>query len=144
MARPPRIPMLLPLDQTVTCFITICVANRRPTLNNPEVFGAILKFCDPHEQWQTLAAVVMPDHMHAFVRPLASRDAKVTQYSAGLKRFVRRETKAAWKWQNGVFDRLLRRNEFAESKWIYMRENPVRAGLVIRWEDWPYAIGYHM
>jgi len=45
---------------------------------------------------------------------------------------VRRETKAAWKWQDGVFDRLLRRDESAESKWIYMREDPVRAGLVRR------------
>ena len=86
----------------------------------------------------------MPDHFHALVRPLASRDAKITQYSAGLKRFVRRETNAAWKWQDGVFDRLLRRNESVESKWIYMRENPVRAGLVRRWKDWPDAIGYHL
>ena len=52
------------------------------------------------------------------------------RYSAGLKRFVRRETNAVWKWLDGVFDRLLRRDECAESKWIYMRENPVRAGLV--------------
>ena len=104
---PPRIPVWLPLDQTVTYFITFCVADRRPILNNPEVFGAILKFCDLHEDWQTLAAVVMPDHFHALVRPLANRDAKITQYSAGLKRFVRRETKATWKWQDGVFDRLL-------------------------------------
>jgi REP element-mobilizing transposase RayT len=116
MARPPRIPVWLPLDQTVAYFITICVARRQPILDNPEAFGAILKFCDLHEQWQTIAAVVMPDHMHALVRPLASRDAKVTQYSAGLKRVVRRETKTTWKWQDGVFDRLLRRNEFAESK----------------------------
>ena len=57
---------------------------------------------------------------------------------------MRRETKAIWKWQDGVFDRLLRRDEFAESKWINMRENPVRAGLVRRWEDWPYAIGYQV
>jgi REP element-mobilizing transposase RayT len=85
-------------------------------LNNLEVFGAVLKFCDLHEDWQTLAAVVMPDHFHALVRPQASRDAKITQYSAGLKRFVRRETNATWKWQDGVFDRLLRRNESAESK----------------------------
>ena len=144
MARPPRIPVWLPLDQTVTYFITICVGGRRPVLNNPEIFGAILKICDLHEQWKTVAAVVMPDHFHALVRPVANRDAKITQYSAGLKRFVRRETKATWKWQDGVFDRLLRRDESAESKWIYMRENPVRAGLVRRWEDWPYAIGYHV
>ena len=121
-----------------------CVGSRRPVLNNPEIFVAILKICDLREQWETVAAVVMPDHLHALVRPVANRDAKITQYSAGLKRFVRRETKAAWKWQDGVFDRLLRRDESAESKWIYMRENPVRAGLVRRWEDWPYAIGYHV
>ena len=144
MARPPRIPVWLPLDQTITYFITICVRGRRPVLNNPDVFGAILKFCDLHKDWQTLAAVVMPDHFHALVRPVTSRDATVTQYSAGLKRVVRHETNATWKWQDGVFDRLLRRDESAESKWIYMRENPVRAGLVRRWEDWPYAIGYHV
>ena len=144
MARPPRIPVWLPFNQAVTYFITFCVADRRPTLNNPENFGAVLNFCDLHEHWQTLAAVVMPDHFHALVRPRASRDARITQYSAGLKRFVRRETKAAWKWRDGVFDRLLRRDESAESKWIYMRENPVRAGLVRRWEDWPFAIGYHV
>ena len=79
MARPPRIPVWLPLDQTVTYFITICVAGRKPVLNNPVVFGAILKFCDLNEEWQTLAAVVMPDHFHALVRPLASRDEKITQ-----------------------------------------------------------------
>jgi hypothetical protein len=89
MARPPRIPVWLSLDQTVTYFITICVVPRLPILNNPEVFGAIVKFCDLHEDWQTLAAVVMPDHLHTLVRPLANRDAAVTQYSAGLKRFVR-------------------------------------------------------
>ena len=91
MARPPRIPVWLPLDQTVTYFITICVGGRRPVLDNPEIFGAILKICDLQEQWETVAAVVMPDHLHALVRPLANRDAKITQYSAGLKRFVRRE-----------------------------------------------------
>ena len=143
MARPPRIPIWLPLDQTVTYFITICVGVRRPVLNNPETFGAILTIVTCMNNGKP-SRVVMPDHLHALVRPLANRDARITQYSAGLKRFVRRETKAAWKWQDGVFDRLLRRDESAESKWIYMRENPVRAGLVRRWEDWPFAIGYHV
>jgi hypothetical protein len=25
----------------------------------------------------------------------------------------------------------------------YIRENPVRAGFVTRWENWPYLIGYN-
>ena len=76
----------------------------------------------------------MPDHLHALVSPL-DRDARVTQFSAALKRFVLREVKLDWKWQDGVFDRLLRWEESAESKWLYLRENPVRTGLVSCWED---------
>jgi hypothetical protein len=57
-----------------------------------------------------------------------------------LKRFVGKRCGAEWKWRQGVFDRLLRRDEFVGSKWEYIRENPVRAGLVTRWEEWPYII----
>ena len=31
-----------------------------------------------------------------------------------------------------------------EEKWEYMRENPVRAGLVSHWSDWPYRIGFEL
>ncbi len=141
MARPPRIPVWLPPDQNVVFFITICTANRQRTLDNPEVFTAVKDFCAANAKWQTLAAVIMPDHLHALVSPL-DRDAPIIQFSAGLKRFVLREVKASWKWQEGVFDRLLRREEPAEAKWLYMRENPVRAGLASSWEDWPYYIGF--
>ena len=41
-------------------------------------------------------------------------------------------------WQPGFFDHLLRTAESYEQKWHYVRENPVRTGLVIRVEDWPY------
>jgi REP element-mobilizing transposase RayT len=122
-------------------FITICVEGRQRTLDNPRVFSAVKDYCAANPKWQTLAAVVVPDHLHALASPL-DRDAPIAQFSAGLKRFVRREVKANWKWQDGVFDRLLRHGESAESKWLYMRENPVRAGLVLCWEDWSYSIGF--
>jgi REP element-mobilizing transposase RayT len=41
-------------------------------------------------------------------------------------------------WQPGFFDHLLRSEESYEQKWRYVRENPVRAGLASRAEDWPY------
>jgi REP element-mobilizing transposase RayT len=134
MSRPPRIPVWLPPNQRVVYFITICTADRLRVLNNPQVFAAVRTFCASNRNWQTLAAVIMPDHLHALVSPL-DRDARVTQFSAALKRFVLREVKLDWKWQDGVFDRLLRWEESAESKWLYLRENPVRTGLVSCWED---------
>jgi REP-associated tyrosine transposase len=143
MARPPRISVWLRDDQTVTYFLTLCVEDRRSVLDNPAALQAIQTFCRENANWHTIAAIAMPDHFHALVCPLKDREAKITQFSAGLKRFVRRQTRATWKWQEGVFDRLLRRDEFAESKWVYIQENPVRAGLVERWEDWPYLIDYN-
>jgi REP element-mobilizing transposase RayT len=122
-------------------FITICVADRMRVLNDLRIFAAVNGFCASNPTWQTLAAVIMPDHLHALVSPF-DRETAIIQFSAGLKRFVRRSVAANWQWQDGVFDRLLRREESAESKWLYMRENPVRAGLVSRWQDWPYYIGF--
>ena len=42
-------------------------------------------------------------------------------------------------WQDGFFDHVLRDCESYGEKWEYMRMNPVRAGLVVRPEDWPYV-----
>jgi len=48
-------------------------------------------------------------------------------------------TAASTIWQRGFFDHLLRNEESYGQKWNYVRENPVRAGLIQRFEDWPYA-----
>ena len=40
-------------------------------------------------------------------------------------------------WQPDYFDRYLRSSESYPEKWQYVVQNPVRAGLVIRVEDWP-------
>jgi hypothetical protein len=34
--------------------------------------------------------------------------------------------------------------ESAEEKWEYIREDPVREGLVSHWSDWPYRIGFEL
>ncbi|HSP44953.1 MAG TPA: hypothetical protein VLO30_03075, partial [Chthoniobacterales bacterium] len=42
-------------------------------------------------------------------------------------------------WQRRFFDHVLRSDESYTQKWNYVRENPVRAGLVMNATDWPYA-----
>jgi REP element-mobilizing transposase RayT len=87
-----------------------------------------------------LAAVLMPDHLHVVVAP-EDRDAKVGNFSGALKRWIREELGASWKWQPGCFDRLLRSDESLHEKWRYLQENPVRGGLVSNSGNWPYQIG---
>ncbi len=42
-------------------------------------------------------------------------------------------------WQENFFDHRLRRDESGEQKWHYIHDNPVRAGLVEKPEDWPWV-----
>jgi hypothetical protein len=48
-----------------------------------------------------------------------------------------------WRWQEGSFDRLLRSDESLSEKWEYLRQNPMRAGLVKHSEDWPYQFQFN-
>lgn len=41
-------------------------------------------------------------------------------------------------WQTDFRDTQLRRHESYAAKWEYVRQNPVRAGLVKHADEWPY------
>jgi REP element-mobilizing transposase RayT len=103
-------------------------------------FSAFKRAVARLRHWKVLAAVLMPDHLHVVVAP-EDRDAKVGNFSGALKRWIREELGASWKWQPGCFDRLLRSDESLHEKWRYLQENPVRAGLVSNSGNWPYQIG---
>lgn len=143
MGHPPRIPVWLHWDQSVVYFVTLCVESRRPVLANEEAFSAFTNAIAKLRDWSVLAAILMPDHLHVIVSPVNDREAKVGNFSAAIKRWMRQELKASWKWQVGCFDRLLRSDESVHDKWLYTEENPVRAGLVSRWQDWPYRYEFN-
>ena len=138
MGHPPRIPVWLRWEQSVIYFVTICVESRKPVLANDAAFAAFQNAAGKLRDWKVLAAILMPDHLHALVAPTSDREEKLGNFSGAIKRWMRRQLNASWKWQPGSFDRLLRSDESAHDKWLYIEENPVRAGLVRRWEDWPY------
>jgi putative transposase len=144
MAHPPRIPVWLMGDQSVIYFVTLCENKRRPAWNNVTFFtafqNAVQRLSD-NNLWFIRSAIVMPDHLHLLASPLQTRDQKVGNLSAALKRWINAELpNRDWNWEPGAFDRLLRREENAQQKWEYMRANPVRAGFVVDWEDWPWSI----
>jgi putative transposase len=112
-------------------------------LANDETFVAFTEVAQLVGNWTMIAAVLMPDHVHLLAAP-NERDRPVGSLSAAIKRAMRRRLRATWEWQAGSFDRLLRSDESADDKWNYMRDNPVRAGLVDHWSDWPYQIGFKL
>jgi len=84
--------------------------------------------------------VLMPDHVHLFVR--GDQEFLLGPWIGALKQALARAI--GWSkskgqiWQEGFFDHVLRNDESMSQKWEYIRQNPVRAGLVDRPEDWPY------
>ena len=144
MAEPPRLPaILLPWEQPIIYFVTICVKDRRKVLATPEVFDAIKATISQLRKWRVLAGVIMADHVHWVVSPVDDRDLSVGDFSHGFKRLLRqRLDPQSWEWQRGCFDRLLRSDDNLRSKWIYVKDNPVRHGLVHKAEDWPYYLDF--
>jgi REP element-mobilizing transposase RayT len=129
-------------------FITTCVAGRVPLLATAES-ARILRdqFAQAPRRygWRVGRYVIMPDHIHFFCAPGGERDpTSLSTFVAGLKMWSARSILAATRrapplWQREFFDRLLRSDKSYEAKWTYVRENPVRAGLVDKAEDWPFG-----
>jgi len=143
MGHPPRIPVWLKGDQEVVYFVTLCVRGRHKVLDNPEAFAAFTNAAARLQNWSVIAGLLMPDHLHILAAP-AEREAPVGNLTGAIKRWMRQDLGAWWHWQPGSFDRLLRSDESAHDKWLYIRENPARAGLVARSEDWPYFLGFEL
>jgi REP element-mobilizing transposase RayT len=79
--------------------------DRKRVLANDAAFTAFTNAAEKLREWRVLAAILMPDHLHVVVAP-SERDARLGNFSAALKRWMREELDASWEWQSGCFDRL--------------------------------------
>lgn len=93
-----------------------------------------------------LALVVMPDHVHGLLAPLRDREGRpfplvdILQCAKSVTahRINRLLHRAGTVWEEESFDHILRSDESLEEKCQYIRENPVKAGLVERAEDYQW------
>ena len=138
--RPPRLPTLFADHGTPLFFVTCCIEERKHVLASNAVHAAFCAFAQRDQDDFGVAVgryVLMPDHMHLFLRlPPSMR-------LSDWVRQVKRTLTLTWapktaSWQRGFFDHLIRHDESYSEKWQYVRQNPVRAGLVTRTEEWPF------
>ena len=123
-------------------FITFCTHKRLKLLDSPTVQGAFESFCHAAKDRHIFVGryVIVPDHVHFFVS-LPELDG-LAVWMKSLKNFLSKTLKAsgypAPHWQKGYFDHVVRSEIARESKWIYVRMNPVRHGLVDGCDKWLY------
>lgn len=153
---PPRLPVVFQNYDPPLYLVTFNTLLRRPLLACGEVHQAFRDYAEHGFSFHISVGryVLMPDHIHMFIR--IGRDMKLSRWESGLKqclgktlaqlgykRTIIPQSKLESFWQPGFFDHLLRHNESYAEKWDYVWHNPVRAGLVVKPEDWPYQGEVH-
>jgi putative transposase len=117
-------------------FVTFATYERRKVLASYAVHNAFVAFATNASSDHNIAVgryVIMPDHLHLFVR--GPDDFQLGRWIGLLKQSLGKEigrtgtSPAIWQ----------RTNESYSQKWNYVRDNPVRAGLVANAADWPYS-----
>ena len=127
------------VDEKDKWFVTICCQPRgRNQLASPvpaAVYRGALAFYEASGMARSVISVLMPDHLHVIAQ--FDHRAGMPRIISALKQHLARH--AGVSWQKGFFDhRLSGEHEVAE-KCRYVRNNPVRAGLCAKVEDWPYT-----
>lgn len=92
-------------------------------------------------EWTSLAFCLMPNHYHLVL------SAPLEHLSAGMHRlncvyamrFNRRYDRVGHLFQNRFDARLIEGDRHLLAVRRYVIENPVRAGLCRRWEEWPWS-----
>jgi REP element-mobilizing transposase RayT len=123
--------------------LTTVVYERNPIFTQPETAEIILsslRWLENHGKMVLEAAVVMPDHLH-FVAELHMGTLAELMHS--LKSYTARMINILLKrrgrlWQAQYYDHAIRKDEVLHDVVVYCLNNPVRAGLVTDFHEYPY------
>ncbi len=130
-------------------FVTFGVSARSPVSVPPDFSSnsaaAILEqliWLRHGEYYRLEAYVIMPNHVHILFTPLPDyRIGPVMRQIKGvssleINRFLGRKGSF---WQPDSFDHIIRNHEDWMDKFDYIHQNPVKAGLVAKPEDYPFS-----
>ena len=126
------------------CFVTIATKGKRAIFSErhlAEDFVTLLRTACKENGIPLYAYCVMPDHVHLLM------SASETKGIIDLVREIKSlSTRLAWQhghkgaiWQRSFYDHFLRRDEDCMVSAKYIIGNPVRKGIVERWEDYPFS-----
>jgi REP element-mobilizing transposase RayT len=112
----------------------------------PALTSSIIAFTTNGKKHNLYAAVIMPDHAHLLLTPLADQTGWPFSLATILKLIKGTSARSANKimgtegpvWQEESFDHVLRSDESMTQKLEYIRQNPVRKGLVAHPDSYPW------
>jgi REP element-mobilizing transposase RayT len=123
-------------------FLTVIARARRPYFATEAAAMTFNRVWSDRSKWQVGEYVLMPDHVHLFVRPCKPGESGLREWVTWWKRSVSRDL-GVHAWHRSVWDTRIRSIESYNQKKEYVRQNPVRAGLVKIPDEWPYRGKIH-
>ena len=123
--------------------LTTVVQARKPVFTQPQPAKIVLESLQWLEKNKIIdleAAVVMPDHLH-FIAWLQT--GSLSRVMQSLKGYTARKINSLLNqkgsfWQAQYHDHAIRKDEVLEKVIMYCLTNPVRAGLVEDFHEYPY------
>lgn len=124
-------------------FLTLVAHGRKRLFANPNLHAMFMAFAARSVDYGVAVGryVLMPDHLHLFAG-FAPDSIPLSDWIKSLKNTLSKcltlQGVRAPHWQKGFFDHVLRSDESYDEKWHYVKNNPVRAGLVIDAAEWQF------
>lgn len=126
-------------------FITICTRGKNIYFKVKEfadrIIASLMAYRDKLK-FRVYVYCLMPDHLHLLINP-ADSGKSIPMIIGGFKSIT---SMVAWTkgikgklWQGRYYDHILRKNEDLSDVGQYILNNPVRKGIVVKWEDYRYC-----
>jgi len=124
-----------------TYFFTVTLKDRRSDLlvQNVEILREAWRNAASRVRHDILAAVILPDHLHALITMRDASDDYPRLWQDIKKGFTRRLETRSSPWQPRYWEHTIRDQEDLQAHSDYIHINPVKHGLVSRAVDWPYS-----
>jgi putative transposase len=137
--------MKLAPQEVRTFFLTIVTWQRRSIFLSEPLIALLLETIACYQsqgKFQIHEFVIMPNHLHLLITPdfETSLEKAVQLIKGGFSFRVKKETRSNLEiWQASFTEHRVRDYEDYEKHVTYIRENPVRAGLALRAQDYLYG-----
>ena len=144
--RPVHLPSVSNGNRSIIQFVTVCTQDRRPVLATSDAHELLFQLWSDDSVYRVGRYVIMPDHVHLFCSPNSYPEESLVRWDKYWKsRCAAQLTDISGKklWQRDFWDRQLRVGESYSEKWAYIANNPVRAGLSVAADTWPYSGEIH-
>jgi len=127
-------------------FITLCTNDKARHFSTDDAAAIIRQELDYRRkagEVQIFCYCIMPDHLHVLLSVSERYPKNLQSWVSAFKRYTakgfREKLNIGDLWQKNFFDHVVREDDSLIHIAEYIVNNPVRKGIVGRWDDYPYS-----